>query len=63
MFRTLVTAAALGLGAFTVTTGPALAVNHCVSIDISCQGHQCSGGDPIVNQGFNDTGPWIVICP
>lgn len=63
MFRVLVTAAALGLAAATVPATPALAVAHCVSIDIRCQGFRCSAGEPIYNDGYYETGPWVVICP
>ena len=63
MFRALATAAALGLAAFGATVTPAAAadVNHCVSVDVSCQGHQCSNGT-LYSNGATSTGPWVTLC-
>jgi hypothetical protein len=62
MIRPVLLAAALGLAA--VTALPASATNTgCVSLDASCQTYSCPPNSVTVfNNGFTDTGPWIVIC-
>jgi hypothetical protein len=62
VIRTLLLTAAVGLG--LAATTPALAeAPHCISGGLECQGYTCPPGyKTIVNSGFADTGPWVVIC-
>ncbi len=50
----------------TFTAAPATAVPNpvrCVSADDSCLAYTCPPGTKTVfHNGFNDTGPWVVIC-
>jgi hypothetical protein len=52
------------LGATALAAPPAAAVSlTCISADASCQTFTCpSDAVEVVNTGFTDTGPWVVIC-
>jgi hypothetical protein len=64
MLRVLALAAGLALAA--VTAAPATAAGvalTCISLDSRCQTFTCPAGTRTVfNNGFTDTGPWVVIC-
>lgn len=64
--RTLATGLTLvaALGATALSATPAAAVSlTCISQDASCQTYRCpSDATEVYNDGFTDTGPWVVIC-
>jgi hypothetical protein len=64
MVRALLLTAGLGLGLAAVATPAHAAADvGCVSADLRCQGYTCPPGSKTVfDNGFTDTGPWIVIC-
>jgi hypothetical protein len=60
--RALLAAAGLGL-ALTAAPAAADVQLFCVSVGLSCQSFSCPAGTTTVfDNGFNDTGPWVVIC-
>jgi hypothetical protein len=64
--RTFVTAltvvAALGGSALAATSAAAVSLT-CISADASCQTFSCPrDAVEVFNNGFTDTGPWVVIC-
>jgi hypothetical protein len=64
MRRLLTAGIGLGLGLGLTAASPAAAVNLvCFSADVACQSYSCPpDAVEVVNEGFNDTGPWLVVC-
>ena len=62
--RALALAAGLGLAALSAAPATAAVPSPvCVSLDLRCQSFSCPPGTVTVfDNGFNDTGPWVVIC-
>jgi len=55
---------ATGLAAVVLSAPPAAATSTgCVSLDLRCQGYTCPADSvEVFNNGYNDTGPWVVVC-
>lgn len=63
MLRALVLAAGLGLVGVAAAPASAGVTLVCFSHDTRCQVFRCSGDEePLVREGYEDTGPWLVIC-
>ena len=61
--RALLATAVLGLAAAGSTPAVADVRLYCVSLGLACQSFSCPAGTTeVFNNGFNDTGPWVVIC-
>jgi hypothetical protein len=55
---------ALVAGTAAVSALPASAVSTgCVSVDTRCQTYTCpTTSRTVINTGYTDTGPWVVVC-
>lgn len=63
MIRTLTLTAAAALALAVTPAHATTSRPSCVSADTRCQSYSCpTGTKTIFDNGFTDTGPWIVIC-
>ncbi len=63
MLLRLVLAAGMGLAAGAAPPAVATVDLVCFSVGLECQSYSCPPGTvQVFNNGFNDTGPWLVVC-